>query len=66
MKLDRIDVASMDFGVGVLRGAVSVVQPLRDEPGQVELAIEHIRAAARLIERLQKRRRPRKRRRRPS
>lgn len=52
--IDRIDVARLDFGVGVLRGALSVVQPLRDKPEQVELAIEHIRAAARLIEKLQR------------
>jgi hypothetical protein len=54
--IDRIDVASLDFGVGVLRGAVSLLKPLRDKPDQVEAAIEHVRRAARLIEKLQRER----------
>ena len=52
--IDHIDARSMDHGVGVLRGVLSKIE-LRD-PGAVEAAIEHIRAAARLVERLQRQR----------
>ena len=55
-QIDRINVSQIDFGVGVLRGVLSRPDFNLRELQQVEDAIEHIRSAARAIERLQKRR----------
>lgn len=54
MKIEHIDTRSIDHGVGVLRGMLSRpdLKPLA--PGEIELAITHIRGAARLVERLQR------------
>jgi hypothetical protein len=66
VRVDRIDTRRVDFGVGVLRGVLSrpdlnLTMTATDE---IELAIEHVRAAARQIENLQRLQRRRRRRRR--
>lgn len=55
MKTDRIETRHIDFGVGVLRGVLSRPE-LRGllTPNELEVAIEHTRAAARFIESHQK------------
>lgn len=54
MRVDRIVTRHMDWGVGVLRGIRSLPALAHLAPREVEAAIEHIRGAARLVERLQK------------
>jgi len=55
VKAGQIETRHIDFGVGVLRGVLS-----RPElsglltPQEIEASIEHTRAAARLVERLQR------------
>ena len=68
MKADRIVTRHMDWGAGVLRGIRSHGALAHLPPRDVEAAIEHISAAARLVERLQReswkaRKKPRRRRR---
>lgn len=62
MRVDRIDVASVDWAVGVLRGVLgtTIVPELADK---IEAAIPHVRAAARYVERSQRAVKPKKRRR---
>lgn len=52
-RLDRIDTRQIDFGVGVLRGVLSHPGFSSASP-KIEEAVEHIRRAARAIERMQK------------
>lgn len=54
MRIDRIDTRPMDWGVGVLRGIRSHPTLAHLAPRDVEAAIDHIRGAARLVERLQR------------
>ena len=56
MKVDRIVTRHMDWGAGVLRGIRSHGTLAHLAPRDVEAAIEHIRAAARLVERIQRER----------
>jgi hypothetical protein len=51
-RLKQINTRHMDHGVGVLRGVLAKIEFRHSE--DVEAAIEHIRAAARLIEKLQR------------
>ena len=52
MRVDRIEPHCMDFGVGVLRGVLSLPELAHLDKQQVEAAIENIRAAARLVDRM--------------
>lgn len=54
MKLDRVETRHLDFGVGVLRGVLSGGDIKNVPPGDVELVLEHIHRAARLVDRLQR------------
>lgn len=54
MRVDRIDACCMDFGVGVLRGVLSRPELAHLDKRQVEAAIDNIRAAARLVDRIQR------------
>ena len=57
MKADDIETRFIDYGVGVLRGVLARGELTPTFEADVEVAIEHIRGAARLIERLQRERR---------
>lgn len=55
MKAGQIETQHINFGVGVLRGVLSRPEPSGLlTPQEIEAAIEHTRAAARLVERLQR------------
>jgi hypothetical protein len=54
VKIEQIDARRMSHGVGVLRGVLSRPDVAIAAPDEVEAAIDHIRAAARLVERLQR------------
>ena len=54
VRIDRIEARCMDFGVGVLRGALSRPELAHLDKQQVEDAIDSIRAAARFVERYQR------------
>ena len=56
VKVDRIVTRHMDWGVGVLRGIRSHGALAHLAPSEVEAAIEHIRGAARIVERIQRER----------
>lgn len=57
MKLDRINVGSIDYGIGVLRGVLSSDMGSRFSEmsiAMIEQSIENMRAAARYVERMQR------------
>ena len=54
VKIDRIATGFMDFGAGVLRGALSRPELAHLDKQQVEDAIDNIRAAARFVDRYQR------------
>ena len=54
MRIERIVTRHMDWGAGVLRGIRSHPTLAHLAPRDVEAAIDHIRGAARLVERLQR------------
>lgn len=54
VRIARIEARCMDFGVGVLRGALSRPELAHLDKQQVEAAIDNIRAAARFVERYQR------------
>ena len=56
MRIENINTRRIDHGVGVLRGVLSRPELALIAPREVEAAIEHIRGAARLVERLQRQR----------
>jgi hypothetical protein len=54
MKTEYIVTRHMDHGIGVLCGMLSRADLSPVDVEAIELAIEHIRAAARLVERFQR------------
>lgn len=67
MQINKINPGHVDFAVGVLRGVTHFkgkqVIVTEDLAANIEAVIDHVRAAARLVDRVQRQRRPRKRRR---
>ena len=54
VRIDRIAARCMDFGAGILRGALSRPELAHLDKQQVEDAIDNIRAAARFVDRYQR------------
>jgi len=54
VRAEQIETRRINYGVGVLRGVLSRPELMLVATREIEAAIEHIRGAARLVERLQR------------